>query len=107
MIATIALAIWDHRQKDERKVDVPRVVEEYTDLRERYLKQIVEQAQFLTLRGLDIKSGDASAGDQDRLRLPDVYIQLDTTTSIEIKDKKKRGSLRNYGVNPHIPDVFA
>ncbi len=81
MIATIALAIWDHRQKDEGEVDVPRVVEEYTDLRERYLRQIVEQTQFLTLRGLDIKSGDASAGDQDRLRLPDVYIQLDTMTS--------------------------
>ena len=90
VVATIALAIWDHRQQDEVEVDVPQVVEEYEDLRERYLRQIVDQTQFLTLRGLDIKSGDASAGDQDRLRLPDVYIQLDTTTSVGIKDKKKR-----------------
>jgi len=93
VIATIALAIWDHRQQDEAEVDVPQVVEEYEDLRKRYLKQIVEQTQFLTLRGLDIKSGDASVGDQDRLRLPDVYIQLDTTASVEIKDKRKRDKI--------------
>ena len=79
VIAAIGLAIWEYRQGDEAEVDVPQVVEAYEDLRTRYLAQIRERTQFLTLRGLDVKSGDASVRDQDRLRLPDVYIQLDTT----------------------------
>ena len=100
IVATIALAIWDHHQLDEVEVNVPQVVEEYEDLRKRYLRQIVEQTQFLTLRGLDIKSGDASVGDQERLRLPDVYIQLDTKTkdTKEIAKKGRDGKIRSKDV---------
>ena len=90
LIILVAKAIWDYTRppKDEPKVDVPQVVEAYEDLRTRYLKGLVEQTQYLTLRSIDFKSADASTGEPERPRLHEVYIQLDTSTNVTVEEGK-------------------
>jgi formylglycine-generating enzyme required for sulfatase activity len=50
-----------------------------TSLRQAYLRHIVSRCERLPLRGMDIGAGDPSRA--ERLRLAQVYVDLDTTAS--------------------------
>lgn len=52
----------------------------YTDLRQRYLAQVARQYQYLPLSAVDVKAASAETGEQERLRLADVYVAMDTTS---------------------------
>jgi len=54
-----------------------------TKQKQRYLERIVRQFEYLPLRGVDFRSADASMGSNERLRVSDVYIALDTTSREE------------------------
>ena len=89
LIVTVAAIWYDHRQSEEdEQVDMGEVLEQYQDQRERYLRRVVEGTQYLPLATLDIKAADASTGEQERMRLPDVYIKLDTTARVDVEAKK-------------------
>ena len=82
LAATVAVgaALRERSQDPQVNIDIREAAHTYADLVHRYLTRIVEHAQILSLRSLDVKAASAETGTQDRLRLADVYIALDTTT---------------------------
>ncbi len=75
----------------ERSRDTKRLANhlapDMTPRKRAYLSRIVDQCDFLSLKGMDFKTSDAAANAADRMKLADVYVALDTTTHI---DKKRR-----------------
>jgi len=76
------------RKGEEEEVDVVGTLGAYHSHSQRYLQRVVEATQYLTLASVDFQSADASADKQQRMRLPDVYIKLNTTGSVEIEPEK-------------------
>lgn len=62
-----------------------------TPLREAYLRQVIARAKQLPLRGVDIGAGDPSRA--KRIRLAQVYVDLDTKTEVmsDALEKAKAG----------------
>ena len=82
-IVSISTAIWSRRSENGNAVvDIRQAHQEYTGVRQRYLARIVERFQFLPLRAVDFKTASAETAEQERLRMSDVYIALDTTARV-------------------------
>ncbi|MCP4694128.1 MAG: hypothetical protein GY859_39195, partial [Desulfobacterales bacterium] len=62
-----------------------RLAPDLTPRKRAYLSRIVNQCDFLSLKGMDFKTADASTDAGDRMKLADVYIALDTTTRVDVK----------------------
>lgn len=76
--------------KSEDDIDPGEVSKAYQKMLERYLRRIARDTQFLTLPATDVKSRDATTKVDERLRLTDVYIKLNTTTKVEEEKDRKR-----------------
>gem|GEM_PF-3215616 len=84
-------------QSNEDGVDSFRLSDvnrEITELRSRYLKRIIGDFQYLPLRGVDFKTASADTGEDERLHLADVYIQLNTTAKQQLRGEKSDGTIR-------------
>ena len=101
MAILTAFGYWYARRitVEESEIDVPDVLEEFESQRDRYLKRVFDDTQYLTLATVDFKAADASTGEKERMRLADVYIKLDTTTSVEV-EKERKGLLRREEKDP-------
>jgi len=59
---------------------------EYNSIRRQYLLRITDRFQYLPLRGVDYNTASAETGEDERLKLSDIYIQLNTTTQQRMMD---------------------
>ncbi|MCP4693055.1 MAG: hypothetical protein GY859_33745, partial [Desulfobacterales bacterium] len=60
-----------------------RIAPDMTPRKRAYLSRIVDKCDFLSLKGMDFQTADASTDAGDRMKLADVYIALDTTTRVD------------------------
>ncbi|MEM7128801.1 MAG: SUMF1/EgtB/PvdO family nonheme iron enzyme [Chloroflexota bacterium] len=96
-IILVGWAIWERVQSDADVSSAGTTLaanQAYTELRQKYLSTILERFQYLPLRGIDFKTASAETGEDERLRLADVYIQLNTTSKDDSTGDKKGGSQR-------------
>lgn len=82
---------------DADKTNVLAISNEYEALRRQYLTRLNDQFQFLPLRSIDYKTASAETGEDDRLRLADIYIQLNTTERQIDEEHERRSTKRSAG----------
>ncbi|MFQ5854811.1 MAG: SUMF1/EgtB/PvdO family nonheme iron enzyme, partial [Anaerolineae bacterium] len=91
LLVTVVAAVRDYRRDAGSAVmGIRQAAAEYTDLRRRYLTRLVERFQYLPLRAVDFKTASADTSQQERLRMPDVYIALNTTARKEALSAKAK-----------------
>jgi len=66
-----------------------RIAPDLTAAWRNYLERVRAECGYLPLRGIDFKTADATTRADDRMLLADVYIGLDTTTSIKVEEASK------------------
>jgi formylglycine-generating enzyme required for sulfatase activity/energy-coupling factor transporter ATP-binding protein EcfA2 len=94
LVVAVGAAVWESRQRESERPSLRRVADEYSDLRRRYLERLCQRLEFLPLRGVDFKTASAETGEKQRLRLPDVYVGLNTTASLPAEKDQAEARLR-------------
>jgi formylglycine-generating enzyme required for sulfatase activity/energy-coupling factor transporter ATP-binding protein EcfA2 len=87
-VAAIGLAIREARRPADPASGGRQAAKQYEEQRRRYLQRIAADLRFLPLTAVDIKAASAETPVEDRLPLADVYVALDTKTSVPVARKE-------------------
>ncbi len=83
LVAAVWGAIWEYRRNGDTVIsDVVQTADAVAGIRLRYLERIAEPLTYLSMSSLDPKFGDATTSEAERIRLADVYIDMDTKTQV-------------------------
>jgi len=94
IVAVIGAVIKIRRKKDDPPQDPLLSHDQYEENLKKYLNEIIKKFKYLPLRSVDTKSADPDTPEKERLQMADVYIDMDTTTQIEIETEKDAIQLR-------------
>jgi formylglycine-generating enzyme required for sulfatase activity len=78
-----ALHDWRGRNPNLGRAEPPAT--DHREILATYRRELVKASRFLPLRGIDIESGDPTAG-AARMELAKVYVTLDTTTEVSVHE---------------------
>ena len=91
-IATVAIAVREAR-REASTPGIYHVANAMDELRLTYLGQVAKRLQYLPLAPVDLKSASAETDERERLRLTDVYVDLDTTAQRDRELHRGTGGL--------------
>lgn len=105
LVVSIGGVYWERARASttpSAPVYLPAAHQTFTDLHQRYLNRIVEQIRFLPLRAVDFKTASAETGEDERLQLADVYIQLNTKSTRRVDQAHDKGEPHDRAI--HLVD---
>jgi formylglycine-generating enzyme required for sulfatase activity len=82
LAVAVGAAVWESRQPEVERPPLRDAADKYSDLRRNYLERLCARLELLPLRGVDFKTASAETSKEQRLRLADVYVGLNTTASL-------------------------